>query len=118
MFFVAAVEKIIRNHQKEEIKRRMSHGEGLKLNGFVLGASSESETTSQEAAPNVPAFSRNAKRPSGLPLAAGPSFNIQSSSNSSSTSVNEYKNVIAEKPDFFKASVMVRSQSSSSNTSR
>jgi len=115
-----AVEKIIRNHQKEEIKRRMSHGEVLKLNGLTLGASSESDASSQEAPPNVPVFSKNTKRPSGLPMTAGPgpNFNIQTSSNSSSTSVNEYRNVMAEKPDFFKASVMVRSQSSSSNTSR
>jgi len=115
-----AVEKIIRNHQKEEIKRRMSHGEVLKLNGLTLGASSESDASSQEAPPSVPVFSKNTKRPSGLPMTAGPgpNFNIQTSSNSSSTSVNEYRNVMAEKPDFFKASVMVRSQSSSSNTSR
>ena len=88
-----AVEKIIRNHHKEEIKRRMSHGEVLKLSTSDI----------------------NMSRPAnGLPP-------VSPSSTSSSSSVNDYKNLVAsreEKPDYFKASVMVRSQSSSSNTSR
>ena len=91
-----AVEKIIRNHHKEEIKRRMSHGEILKLSTSDI----------------------NTPRPAnGLP----PISPSSTTSTASSSSVNDYKNLVAsreEKPDYFKASVMVRSQSSSSNTSR
>ena len=75
----------------------MSHGEVLKLSTSDI----------------------NTPRPAnGLPPVS-PSSTISSSS---SSSVNDYKNLVAanreEKPDYFKASVMVRSQSSSSNTSR
>lgn len=88
---ITAVAKIIRNHHKEEIRRRMSHGEILKLN---------TSDNNQPRATN------------GLPP-------ISPSSTSSSSSVAD-KNLPGreEKPDYFKASVMVRSQSSSSNTSR
>ena len=75
----------------------MSHGEVLKLSTSDI----------------------NTPRPAnGLPPVS-PSSTISSSS---SSSVNDYKNLVVasreEKPDYFKASVMVRSQSSSSNTSR
>ena len=91
------MEKIIRNHRKEEIRRRQSHGEVLKLSTSDI---------------NMP-------RPAnGLP----PISPSSTTSTSSSSSVNDYKNLVVasreEKPDYFKASVMVRSQSSSSNTSR
>merc|ERR1711899_14535 len=101
-----AVEKIIRNHHKEEIKRRMSHGEILKMPPSEI-------PQHRNPQPQVPSGLRStAASSSSLP----PHSPV--SSNSSSTSVNEYKNVISDKPDFFKASVVVRSQSSSSNTSR
>ena len=92
-----AVEKIIRNHRKEEIRRRQSHGEVLKL--------STSDINMPRAANGLPPISPSS-----------------TTSTSSSSSVNDYKNLVVasreEKPDYFKASVMVRSQSSSSNTSR
>jgi len=108
-----AVEKIMRSHQKDEIKRRMSHGEILRLNT----PDSSNVQNSQNGAGGV----RN-----GASVRVANSFSNnpfvnqlnQSSSNSSSTSVNEYRNIMNDKPDYFKASVMVRSQSSSSNTSR
>ena len=94
-----AVEKIIRNHRKEEIRRRQSHGEVLKL--------STSDINMPRAANGLPPISPSS---------------TTSTSTSSSSSVNDYKNLVVasreEKPDYFKASVMVRSQSSSSNTSR
>jgi len=108
-----AVEKIMRSHQKDEIKRRMSHGEILRLNT----PDSSNVQNSQNGACGI----RN-----GASVRVANSFSNnpfvnqlnQSSSNSSSTSVNEYRNIMNDKPDYFKASVMVRSQSSSSNTSR
>ena len=91
---VTAVETIMRNHQKEEIRRRRSHGEILKLNGTVLNTSDQPQS-----------------RPTtGLPP-------ISPSSTSSSSSVAGDK-AREDKPDYFKASVRVRSGSSSSNTSR
>jgi len=108
-----AVEKIMRNHQKEEIKRRMSHGEILRLN-------TPDSSDVQNGQPNGGVRNGTAFRVANG-FSNSPSVNhLQSpiSSNSSSTSVNEYKNVMNDKPDYFKASVMVRSQSSSSNTSR
>lgn len=87
-----AVANIIRNHHQEEIRRRMSHGEILRL----------------------PTSDTQQPRPAnGLPP-------ISPSSTSSSSSMAGDKNGPSreEKPDYFKASVMVRSQSSSSNTSR
>lgn len=105
-----AVEKIIRNHHKEEIKRRMSHGEILKLNQDNNSDNNNGMQQQNGATSRVAAnFLRSAN-----------SFGLNSgtSSNSSSTSINEYKNVMTTKPDYFKASVMVRSTSSSSNTSR
>ena len=74
----------------------MSHGEVLKL--------STSDINMPRAATGLPPISPSS-----------------TTSTSSSSSVNDYKNLVAsreEKPDYFKASVMVRSQSSSSNTSR
>jgi len=103
----------MRSHQKDEIKRRMSHGEILRLNT----PDSSNVQNSQNGAGGV----RNG---ASVRVANGFSNNPfvnqlnQSSSNSSSTSVNEYRNIMNDKPDYFKASVMVRSQSSSSNTSR
>merc|ERR1711976_844780 len=114
-----AVEKIIRNHQKEEIKRRMSHGEVLKFdpnssNSDIPHDNLDSPLQNGLATPRV--VNKFMKRPNGFSNVTN--HLTQSSSNSSSTSVNEYKNVMNDKPDYFKASVMVRSQSSSSNTSR
>ena len=109
-FLFSAVEKIIRNHHKEEIKRRMSHGEILKLNQDNNSDNNNGMQQQNGATSRVAAnFLRSAN-----------SFGLNSgtSSNSSSTSINEYKNVMTTKPDYFKASVMVRSTSSSSNTSR
>lgn len=103
----------MRNHQKEEIKRRMSHGEILRLN-------TPDSSDVQNGQPNGGVRNGTAFRVANG-FSNSPSVNhLQSpiSSNSSSTSVNEYKNVMNDKPDYFKASVMVRSQSSSSNTSR
>ena len=109
-FLFAAVETIIRNHQKEEIKRRMSHGELLKLNQDNSDNNSGVQNVQNGAKSRVAAnFLRSAN-------SSGPIDGT--SSNSSSTSINEYKNVMTTKPDYFKASVMVRSTSSSSNTSR
>ena len=110
-YLFSAVETIIRNHQKEEIKRRMSHGEILKLNQDTSDNTSGVHLVQQNQATSRIAanFVRSANN-FGL--------NRGTSSNSSSTSVNEYKNVMTDKPDYFKASVMVRSTSSSSNTSR
>jgi len=105
-----AVETIIRNHQKEEIKRRMSHGELLKLNQDNSDNNSGVQNVQNGAKSRVAANFLRSANSSGL--IGG------TSSNSSSTSVNEYKNVMTTKPDYFKASVMVRSTSSSSNTSR
>jgi len=105
-----AVETIIRNHQKEEIKRRMSHGEVLKLNQDKSDNNSGVQNVQNGAKSRVAANFLRSANSSGL--IGG------TSSNSSSTSVNEYKNVMTTKPDYFKASVMVRSTSSSSNTSR
>ena len=82
----------MRNHQKEEIRRRRSQGEILKLNGTALNTSDQSRPTT------------------GLPP-------ISPSSTSSSSSVAGDK-AREDKPDYFKASVRVRSGSSSSNTSR
>ena len=89
-FIVTAVVNIIRNHHKEEIRRRMSHGEILKLN-----------TSDTSPATGLPPIS-------------------PSSTSSSSSVLGDTKapTTREEKPDYFKASVMVRSQSSSSNTSR
>jgi len=103
-----AVETIIRNHHKEQIRRRMSHGEVLKMNSFGSSSNIDLRNGNQ----NI--------QEQGQMLPRGPVAinHHQSSSNSSSTSINEYKNVMNDKPDYFKASVMVRSQSSSSNTSR
>ena len=88
-------------HQKEEIKRRMSQG--------AVAREVQKLSTSDIPQP---------RGANGLPPIS-PSSNA---STSSFSSVNDYKNLVAsmveEKPDYFKASVMVRSQSSSSNTSR
>jgi len=81
-----AVEQIVRKTNKEEIRRRMSHGEVLKF----------SETTNHS--------------PSG--------FDASINTGQVSRANNEYKTVMNGKPDYFKANVMPRSQSSSSNTSR
>ena len=77
----------------------MSHGEVLKL------STSDSNSNMPRPATGLPPISPSS-----------------TTSTSSSSSVNDYKNLVVasreEKPDYFKASVMVRSQSSSSNTSR
>jgi len=106
-----AVELIIRNHQKKEIKRRMSHGEILKLNQGNSGSDNNNEVQQQQRQNGATSLVKANF------LRSANSFGLISgtSSNSSSTSVNEYKNVMTTKPDYFKASVMA---SSSSNTSR
>ncbi len=107
----SAVELIIRNHQKKEIKRRMSHGEILKLNQGNSGSDNNNEVQQQQRQNGATSLVKANF------LRSANSFGLISgtSSNSSSTSVNEYKNVMTTKPDYFKASVMA---SSSSNTSR
>ena len=78
----------MRNHQKEEIKRRMSHGEILRLNTPDSG-----DVQNGQVGNGI----RN-----GAPFRAANAFSNspfvnqlnQSSSNSSSTSVNEYKNIM------------------------
>ena len=82
----SAVEHIVRKTNKEELRRRMSHGEVLKFS---------------EAVNQVPS-----------------GFNNSISTGQVNRASNEYKTVMNDKPDYFKANVTVRSQSSSSNTSR
>jgi len=81
-----AVEHIVRKTNKEELRRRMSHGEVLKFS---------------EAVNQVPS-----------------GFDNSISTGQVNRASNEYKTVMNGKPDYFKANVTVRSQSSSSNTSR
>jgi len=81
-----AVEQIVRRTNKEEMRRRMSHGEILKF----------SETSN----PNPTGFAATV------------------TTGQVSHASNEYKTVMNSKPDYFKANIMNRSQSSSSNTSR
>lgn len=92
----------------------MSHGEVLKLDVSELKMNGENGHQNgfqqQHAQPQL--HVSPVQRPLPNPGLA------QLNHPSSSTSVNEYKNVMNDKPDYFKASVMVRSQSSSSNTSR
>ena len=114
-FIFLAVEVIIRNHHKKEIKRRMSHGEILKLNQGGNSGSDNNNEVQQHQRQNG---ATNQVKASFLRSANSFGHISGTSSNSSSTSVNEYKNVMTTKPDYFKASVMVRSTSSSSNTSR
>ena len=82
-----AVEQIVRNTTKEEFKRRMSHGEILKLQEPSQYLSSES--------------------------AESPTYTSKVNG-----TANEYKTVMNGKSDYFKANIVPRSQSSSSNTSR
>lgn len=107
-----AVEVIIRNHHKKEIKRRMSHGEILKLNQGGNSGSDNNNEVQQHQRQNG---ATNQVKASFLRSANSFGHISGTSSNSSSTSVNEYKNVMTTKPDYFKASVMA---SSSTNTSR
>merc|ERR1719347_1146857 len=88
-----AVEQIVRKTNKEEMRRRMSHGEILKL----------SETSNQP--------------PSGFgaTVTTGQVNHIMEQVTNAS---NEYKAVMNGKPGYFKSNMMDRSQSSSSNTSR
>jgi len=76
-----AVEKIIRNHHKEEIKRRMSHGEILKMPPSEI----PQHRNPQPHVPSGAGLRSTAASSSSLP----PHSPV--SSNSSSTSVNEYK---------------------------
>ena len=96
----SAVENIVRETYKQEIKRRMSHGEILKLSENEPSNASEKNVEKNET------------------KASFTSKDFVVSPNASTSSVNEYKNVMNTKVNYFKANVMVRSQSSSSNTSR
>merc|ERR1719382_621397 len=88
-----AVEQIVRRTNKEEMRRRMSHGEILKF----------SESSNQPPS----GFSANVTTGQ-VSLAMGQVTNA----------TNEYNTVMNGKPGYFKTNMMDRSQSSSSNTSR
>jgi len=88
-----AVEQIVRKTYKEEMRRRMSHGEILKL----------SETSNQP--------------PSGF-SATVTTGQVNHAMGLVTNNTNEYNAVMNGKPGYFKSNMMDRSQSSSSNTSR
>ena len=93
LLFLSAVEQIVRKTYKEEMRRRMSHGEILKL----------SETSNQP--------------PSGF-SATVTTGQVNHAMGLVTNNTNEYNAVMNGKPGYFKSNMMDRSQSSSSNTSR
>merc|ERR1711971_26206 len=96
------VEQIVKNTKKEEIRRRMSHGELLR--GFNNGSNNGSFNNGS----NNGSFNNG-----------NGSFNgFNNGMNNGSFSGSDVQSTNGEETVFFDAQVMLRSQSSSSNTSR